>query len=159
MSTEIQAAPQFPNPITGEVLSLASPDDDLARWLSDMREYRSQLTEIERAVKQEFLARMDRQAAWTIHAGGVKVSGTSPASVEDWDGAELRTALLALVDEGVVDISAVDAAVETVVEYCPRKRGIAQLRKLGGRVAAAVDGLARVSEPERRISVGGSTRR
>lgn len=152
--TELELPRQFLNPLTGEALTLASPDEDLARWLADIREVESVIRENKKIVQREILSRMDRSASWTVRVPGFKLTGQSPAPVEEWDGVELRTALLGLVDEGLLTIEAVDGAVETVVAYKPRKAGIVKLRKLGGRVAETVDLLARASEPERRVSVG-----
>jgi hypothetical protein len=154
MSTELEQVPEFANPVTGEVLTLAAPTEDLARFLADLRDLESRFREAKGIVTREITARLDRQAKWTLHLpGGLKIRGQSPAPVEEWDGLELRSALLELVDEGVVDIEAVDAAVETVVTYKPLKRGINSLRKLGGRVGAVVEAHRRESEPERRVSV------
>ena len=153
MSTEVAPVPEFANPITGEVLTLASPNADLGRYLADLREFEGRVREYKRAVTDELLARMDRSASWTVHAEGVKLSGASPQPSEEWDGPALREALLDLVDEGVLSIEAVDAAVETVVSYKPRKAGINALRKLGGRAAELVAEHRREVEKQRYITV------
>jgi hypothetical protein len=153
MSTEITRPIEVWNPTTGELLDLTAPTDDLGRFLADVRELEELMRESKRFVSQELLARMDKQAKWTFHSSGLKLSGDSPAPVEEWNGAELRTALLELVDAGVIAIEAVDAAVETVVSYHPKKAGINQLRKLGGAVAETIDGLARQTERTRRVTV------
>jgi hypothetical protein len=141
------------SPATGEFISLDSPTEKLGECLADIRDYESLLREAKRALTTELLARFDRNAQWTVHAGGFKLSGQSPAPVEEWDGAELRTALLGLVDADLLSIEAVDAAVETVVTYKPRKAGINALKKLGGRVGEVVESLRQESERERRITV------
>lgn len=153
---QLDRAVQFANPVTGEVLTLAAETGDLGRYLADLREFESVLREHKRIVSRELLARMDRAASWTFHAGALKLTGQSPAPVREWDGAELRDALLGLVDEGLITVEAVDAAVETVVSFRPRAAGISALRKLGGRVVEVVDSLCRESERERRISVSRS---
>lgn len=152
-STDLTRPIEVMNPTTGEVLTLAAPTDDLGGFLADVREFKELLRESERVVSQELLFRMDKGAAWTLHGRGLKISGDSPAPVEAWDGAELRTALLELVDDGVLAVEAVDAAVETVVTYKPRKAGINALRKLGGRVGEVVDGLAVKAEKTRSVRV------
>ena len=153
MSTDVDRAVQFANPITGEVLTLASPDRDLGSYLADLRDFESVLREHKRIVTRELLERFDKQASWTHRFEGLKLTSSSPAPVEEWDGAELREALLALVDEGVLAIEAVDAAVETIVSYKPRKTGINALRKLGGRVNEIVESLKSEVEKDRYVSV------
>lgn len=145
---------QFANPVTGEVLSLASSENELGRYLSDLREFESVIREHKKMVTRELVARMDRQASWTIHAGeGIKLTSQSPKPEEQFDGAGLRSALLGLVDEGVLSIEAVDAAVELVLSYKAHKKGINALRALGGRAKALVDEHATEVQKERYVSV------
>lgn len=151
--TAIDRAVQFANPLTGEVLCLTSPSLELGRYLADIREFESVIREHKRMVSRELLARMDKSASWTMRLEGVTITGQSPAPAEEWDGAELREALLALVDDGLLTIEAVDAAVETVVTFKARKAGISALRKLGGEVAGVVNRLCRSEERERRVTV------
>jgi hypothetical protein len=125
----------------------------LAAYLADLRDFESQLREHKRAVTRELLARFDRTAKWTHHFEGLKIAGQSPAPTEEWDGLELREALLSLVDSGQLTVEAVDAAVEQVISLKVRKQGVAQLRKVGGEVAETINRLCRTSEPERRVSV------
>jgi hypothetical protein len=84
---------------------------------------------------------------------GLKITGQSPAPVEEWDGLELRTALLDLHARDHIELAAVYAAVEAVTTWKVRKAGITALRKLGGEVAETVDRLCQRSERERRVSV------
>lgn len=152
---ELDAPFTIVSPATGEVLALDAPTEDLAGWLVDVRDWEAQARDAKRVVTAEILSRLDRGASWTAHFpdAGIKISGDSPAPVEEWDGAELRTFLLDLVDEGVITVEAVDAAVQTVVTYKPRKAGINALRKLGGRAQEVVDALCRTVERDRRITV------
>jgi hypothetical protein len=152
---EITTLVEVLNPTTGEILSLDRPTGELGRYLLEVREFEQVLREHKNLVTRELLARLDKDASWTLYEDGLKIVGQSPAPVKEWDGAELRSALLGLVDEGVLSIEAVDAAVETIVTYKPRKAGIGKLRKLGGRVKATVDELARESEPRRSVTVSG----
>jgi hypothetical protein len=145
--------PVLVNPQTGEALDLTAPTEDLASWFAAVRELELQIRERKQRVTSELLRRMDRGAAWTVRVGQFKLTAPSPAPVEEWDGVELRAALLELVDDGTLDIAAVDAAVETVITYKPRKAGITALRKLGGRVAETVNGLAREAEKARYVKV------
>lgn len=157
MTTDVQPAAQFVNPISGEVLTLAAHDEDLGRYLSDVREYESMIREAKRTVNRELLSRLDRRAKWTVHLpGGLKLSAPSPKPEESWDGAELRAELLSFVDAGTLSIEAVDSAVEQVVSFKPRKTGINALRALGGDIAAVIDRLVTKAEKDRYVSVGRS---
>jgi hypothetical protein len=151
--SDIQPSTQLVNPATGEPLSLDSPSPELGRYLADLREFESVLREFKRLVSRELLSRMDREASWTLRADELKIVGQSPAPSEEWDGAELRQALLEHVDAGRLSVEAVDAAVETIISYKTRKAGITALRKLGGPIAETVNGLARTAERERRVTV------
>ena len=153
MSTEVDRPLRLVSPATGEVLDLDAPTGDLGRLLSDIRDAEFQLREMKRAASREILARMDKQAAWTLRTEGVTLTGQSPKPAEEWDGPELREALLAFVDRGLLSIEAVDNAVNTVVTYKPRKAGIQALRKLGGEVEEAIDSLAHYDERDRYVKV------
>lgn len=143
------------NPATGEVLNLDAPTTDLARYLADMRDIEARWRDIKSVVTGELLRRMDATASWTLHLDGLTVKGASPQPVEEYDAAALRDALLELVDDGTLDIAAVDRALALVVSVKPHAAGIKALRKLGGKVAETVDAHARTVERRRYISVTG----
>lgn len=153
MSTELEPTAQVLSPKTGEVLSPDSPPATLGQFLADVREHESEVKEAKRTVTRWLVAHMDKSASWTIRTDGLKLSAPSPKPTEQFDGAALHEALSALVDEGLLTVEAVDAAVETVVSYEPRKRGINALRALGGRVAEVVDAHATTVEKDRYVSV------
>lgn len=152
MSTEVQRAVQFANPLTGEVLTLGSPDADLAGYLADLREYESVLKEHKSMVNRELLARMDRSAKWTIHAGSLKLTAPSPDPGEEWDGAGLYTALCDLADQDLISTEAVNAAVEIQHVYKVKKAGVNALRKLPG-VGQLVDRFCEPAEKARYVRV------
>lgn len=154
--TDIERAVQFANPLSGEVLTLGSPSEALGDYLADLRELESVLREHKRVVQRELLSRMDHSVSWTIRAEGLKITGTSPAPVEEWDGFELRSELLKLVGDGLLAIEAVDAAVEIVRTYKTHKTGINALKKLGGPVSDTIESLKREVEKERYVSVSRS---
>lgn len=142
------------HPGTGEVITLDAPDETLANVLDALTDYEFQLAEVRSTIGREMVYRMDRAAKWTLHAGPYKLTSSSPSPTEDWDGAALHSALSVLVDDGKLSIEALDAAVETVISYKPRKAGINALRKLGGEVRIAVDALKRETpKGERRVRV------
>lgn len=141
------------NPQTGEEITPNSPPEDIGQLLVALKEHGEALNAVKRDVSRWFIDHLDRQACWSLSVPGFKLSAPSPQPVEEFDGPALREALLDLVDEGVLSIEAVDKAVETVVTYEPRRRGIGALRKRGGRVAAVVDAHAREVEKNRYVSV------
>ena len=153
MSTEL--APRFViHPATGEKLELDAPDDQLALALDSIRTLEGQLRDVKSALGAELLQRMDQQAAWTMHVPGVgKVTAPSPKPTIEYDGPALREALLELADQGLITQGAVDAAVETVVTYEPRARGITALLRLGGSVEAVVASFGTETQRTRYVSV------
>lgn len=130
--------PAVVHPITGEVLDLDSPTDILAAALSRAKEQGAGLQAFTRAIKDELLHRMDYEHCYTVHAIGVgKVAGDGKRP-PDHDGTRLLAALLPLVPD-VLSMRAVEAAVERVTTYKPRKAGInALLKSTDERVIEAV---------------------
>lgn len=156
MSTEL--VPTTPavvfNPSTGEIIDLNSEDQTLVQFLDDLAQFEKELDSTRRTVNRELVARLDRSAKWTRHVGPYTLSAASPSPTEDWDGAALHEALAPFVDRGELSVEALDAAVETVVSYKPKKAGINALRKLGGDVKTTVDGLKREKEKgDRRVRI------
>jgi hypothetical protein len=153
--TDIVPTTALVNARTGEALTLDSPTGDLARLLDDIKTYEGELRDVKAAVSREILKRMDQQVSWTINlpGEGLKLTGLSPDPVKSYDGPALRDALYELVDEGLLTIDAVNAAVETVVISKPRMHAIANLRKLGGRVKETVDSYETETPRDRRVSV------
>jgi len=147
-----QGASVVVHPLTGELVSLDSPNPDLAAWLDGVRDLESRFREAKRQVHDELLARMDGAASWTIDTGDYKLVGESPALTE-YDGDRLRHVLEQLVADGSIGEEAAKAALETVVTYKPRVRGIRALEKLGGVVREAIAACSRPVERPRRVSV------
>jgi hypothetical protein len=156
MSAELQQVERFPNPITGEMLSLSSPDADLARFIADIRDYETQVRGLKSLVNAELLRRLDeRLDGWTAHLeDGITISAPSPEPSDEWDAAGLRGALEELADKGTLPISAVDAAIEVVVSYKPKTAGLKVLRKAG--YGELLDRFVRKVEKARYIKVSRS---
>lgn len=156
MSTDVEPVVQFASPVTGEVLTLASPDADLAQYMADIRELESQIREHKALINRELLARLDKRRNWTLHLeGGLKLSAPSDEPGEEWDGAGLHEALCRLTDEELITEEAVDAAVEIVTEYKVKKAGVNALRK-NARLAEVVNRFCEPAEKRRYVSVGRS---
>lgn len=149
MSDELAPIVQVASPVTGELLTLDAPTEDLASLLADIRDFESVLKEQKALVNRELLARLDKNASWTQQAGDYKLSAPSPATGEEWDGAGLYAALCDLKDSGVISMDAVNLAVEIQHVYKVRKVGVNSLRKLPG-VGQVVDRYCTPAEPKAR---------
>lgn len=150
--TDIVPGAQFAHPLTGELLTLDSPTEDLASYMIDLRDFELTLREHKQMVNRELLSRMDRQARWTLPAGDYKLSAPSPEPSQEFDGAELYDVLCALVEEGEITMDAVNAAVEIQHTYKVRAAGVKALRKLDG-VREVIDRHATPVEKARYVKV------
>lgn len=130
--------PPIVNPETGELLNLRDAgDDDLATYIADCREFEGKLRLAKRAVGDELLGRMDRNASWTLRAGPYKVSGRSPQPETEWDTAALDEVLDILERDDLISAAARVAAVEPVKTLTTHRSGINAIRKsLAGNQAA-----------------------
>lgn len=139
-------------PLTGEVVLLDSTSDVLAAWLHHVREAEAALRDAKRIVGGELLDRMDREAKWTARLGRFEIKGDGPGAVE-YDAEALRHELEQFVMDGSISGAAMDEAVELVTSYKAKARGINALKKLGGRVAEAIERCTNPSTKDRRVSV------
>lgn len=152
--TDLAHQAMVPNVTTGEVLIVAeSSTEQLGEARNAILDLEGRLRDHKATLDVEIVARMDADACWTLRAGEWKLSAPSPAAKTEWDAVALREALLALVDDGTITAGAVDAAVEPVVSYRARAKGIGALRKLGGRVAGIVAAHETLVDPVRRVTV------
>jgi hypothetical protein len=129
------------HPDTGKTLILAEATEaQLADWKKAIAEWHRMAKTAEAHVDAELIRRMDARASWTIRGDGFKLTGSSPKpSVSYKDPVKLRKRLLKLAEEGLLERAAVDAALPVVPEQVEVRVGpLAQLEKLGGRVARAV---------------------
>lgn len=122
--TAVEAtAPAVVDRKTGEVLVLEdAPDEQLAAFCTNLQDLRAELGEAEALVHQELVARLDRNASWTLRVGDPESSAqweiTAPsptAGTESYPEVELEVELAGLVDEGTISPDAADAALERVV--------------------------------------------
>lgn len=128
------------HPLTGELVDIANaPDDELAQFLEGIDEAKARVQDAKSVVSQEVMRRMDRMNVRNMRAGvyGVTVN-RPPEAATGYDGAGLLDDLLRLVDEDVLAIEAVNAAVQTEVSYKVDRHAVNRLKKLGGVVAEAV---------------------
>lgn len=142
------------HPATGEILELDASTEMLARWLTEARELDERMREEKRRVVQELLARMDRDAQYTVRAGDMEIKGDGPAPPTEYDAEPLRRELEEFVDAEVISQDALDRAVEIVHVYKPRANGLKALVRQGGQLAEIVERHGRPKENhERRVSV------
>lgn len=129
------------HPDTGKALVLADATEaELADWKKAVADWHRMAKAAEAHVDAELIRRMDARARWTIKGDGWKLTGSSPKPTVSYrDPAKLRARLLRLADDGLLERDAVDAALPVVPESVSVNVGpLAQLEKLGGRVARAV---------------------
>lgn len=88
------------NPRTGVVISDASSDDDLADFLSFLREGRKLIDGIDGDVSEWLRARADARGKWTIAGGRVSMPSNRPGT--SWDTDALITLLDELLAEGEI---------------------------------------------------------
>lgn len=142
MSTSSEIAPveYALVPWTGELVALANAtDEQLAELLEQAREIEQDaLRQLKRAVQEEILSRMDREACWTVHAGRVTLTGDSP-NRSDWDVERLRKTLRSLTRSGAISSAAATKAVRRKVVYEASVSGVNALLKLGGTVAERLE--------------------
>ncbi len=145
---------QVVHPGTGEVLSVRdAQDDQLARFMDEIRDYESRLREAKAIVNREMLRRLDLDGKWTRPAGQYTVSAPSPAPGEEFDGEALLTDLWGLVDAEEITSDAAERAVRREIVYKPQMAGIRALRKLGGNVLETVNRHATPVEKRRYVKV------
>lgn len=140
------------NPVTGEIVPMDAPTDQLAEFLSDVREFERAMRDQKQHVSQELHRRMDADAIWTVHLGDWTVSGESPARVE-YDAELLHRKLTEFVEAHVIPQRALEDAVITETKYRARVSGINRLAKLGGDLAKAIESCQIPLTRERRITV------
>lgn len=124
---------------TGEVFPTVqgAPTRTLVRTLGKIQHEIDQrlamLYEAKRALGNELIERMDRQASWTMREPGVEVKAPSPAAgTVTWAGEKLEEILGVLVEEGVIDREAKVRAVWPEVVYKTDARAITALGKVPG---------------------------
>jgi hypothetical protein len=150
------AAVVLVNPRTGEVLGLLEADDgELGEYIEAVRDWEHMAKVAKRVVSAELHRRMDSEARWTMHAGPLTIQGESPDRVE-WDAAELRPLLRALVAEELISADAAQAALKREVVFTVSKRGVNALRKIGGAVKARIDAIGHEPGKPRAIKLSRS---
>lgn len=137
------------NPATGELVLLDAPDEHLAEVLDSIRELKSQLNELVGEVSAEVLRRQDKARNWTTRAGDYEIRGESDAPKMEWDERALLAALSDLVERGIIEPAAADAALEEVTTLKVKQKGINALRKSPG-LREIIDSCGEEKPPERR---------
>jgi hypothetical protein len=140
------------DPREAETLELAEFTDNAAHLAAITREAKT-------VVSDELVRRLDRGGKWTRHEEGFKITSPSPAAGSvSFDTEKLRAALADLLDADLIDEEAATAALEHVhppppAPYWKQKAaGIGALLKLGGDVAAAIEGCKVDVEPPKRTA-------
>lgn len=132
------------NPFTGEVVDLAADTATLAGILRQAKRFDEEKKDFVKAVQREVIARMDKDASWTMHFPGLDLVSQSPRRVE-YNGEALKKVLEELVAEGLISLDAAKAAIKREVKYSAKKRGVDALKKVSDDVKA------RLRSAERRL--------
>lgn len=123
----LELARPLRHPATGELFDLATIEtDQLARARAELIDLRHRLDEFSALLDAELVPRMDRENTHTLRAGGYKLV-SPPATVVDWNEAQLSMELQVLVDTGRLSQGAANKALKRVVEYKPQP---GELKKL-----------------------------
>lgn len=108
---------------TGELIDLDdAPSERLAEAVDALAELRAELAEGEEALSDELVARLDRQASWTLRVGDPtgerqwEITAPSPvAGTRTYDALDLYAALELLIEDGTIDTEAAAAALRRTV--------------------------------------------
>jgi hypothetical protein len=128
------------HPDTGHALALSEASTpELADWKRGVREWIDRARNAVSLVDSEIVARMDRDASWTVKTPVGTLKSVSPApEVSYKEPVRLRIQLLGMADLGLVTVDAVDEALPESVLVKPNARKLAALAKLPGEVGDAV---------------------
>jgi hypothetical protein len=154
-ATEVEeTAPRLlPNTFTGEAIDLDGPTESLAKDLLYLRELDTERKSLVRAVSDELLARMDKDAKWTLHFPGLDLTGDTPKRRE-YNSERVLKVLEELVTAGTINKEAAQKAIERKVSYTVKKSGVNAIKKLGGEVAKKLAGCeVPLPDASRRVAV------
>lgn len=108
--------------VSGELIDpKTATSEALAQYVTNVQAIREDLAAAEKVVSDELVARMDRDAKWTLHVGDPKVqvweiTAPSPtAGTEVYPPDMLETELRQLVERGTITVDAADAALKRIV--------------------------------------------
>jgi hypothetical protein len=146
VSTELDfSTPEVIHPLTGEALTLATAEDQqLVRFLEEVRQYESLLREAKSLVNRETLRRMDAavlsgaEQGHTQRVGDWVLKAPAPDTVSEIDGEGLYHHLTILAREGTIGFEAVERCVKTETTYKPQRAQLNALGKVSPYVAQAV---------------------
>jgi len=119
--------------ISGTILSLDAPDDDLIALRLRVTELRAALADVNAAIDDEVRRRMDKDSRWTREAFTMGVKASAPSPDEQLvvpDPAELNTLLQRMLDADEITAAAKFAAIAPrPVEYDVKLAGLKALLK------------------------------
>lgn len=130
------------SPLTGQIVALGDPTDQLASVVEQLQELERLAQEARAEASIELTRRLDAAATWTTRVAGFEIRAQSPeAGTVTYDEDKLRDELAGLVAAGKIDQAAADQALEYVEPepfWRVKPGGVKKLEKLGGAVAAAM---------------------
>jgi hypothetical protein len=120
------------DPRNGEVVKVSEASDEwLAGFLGWVKALERQARDAKAIIRDEVIARMDRNARWTLPTPAGKLTAPSP-TVVDYDPATLRANLQELVAQGTISAEAAAQAVDyDQPKLKVSKAGVNALKRLG----------------------------
>lgn len=126
------------HPFTGELIDLDAPDEALADVIKDVQAFESELNVFKIEIGRELLRRMDRNACMTLHTEKWTIEGESKNRVK-FVPEEIEAALRPFIGaEDGITVEAFRRAVKSKSVLYLDRNGLERMRKLGGRLAAAI---------------------
>lgn len=138
-------------PLTGELIKLDSPTDEIARITQQIREMEQELYRARNQLNEELVRRLDHENLRKAEVGAFIISVDAPNAV-DWDVRQLEMVLHGFVDHDELSADAVD-------RILPSKRSVSirELKKLIGtlddELGAKVEACATPSHKLRRVRI------
>lgn len=174
MSTELatptEQAPALMHPVTGELVPLDSPTEQLAEILDGTAEAHRLLGEFERILNGELLRRLDADATWTQRVGSgaagyqFELKASSPdAGTSYYIEDELQQELDGLVKAGIISEAGAEKAMRRRLKMTLDVPWTAdldamaeQLKRAGVRLnVCGVECIPSAIEPERKVIAAG----
>lgn len=142
-------------PLTGQALSLDASTDVLAEGYREMQRWETEMRMVRAQVRDELLARMDKELARKHEVGDLFLECDAPNQIE-YDADALSRVIVRLVTEDKISLAAAEQAVKTVEELKVAKRGVDKLiaaPALSDEDRAEIMACARPSSKPRRLTV------
>jgi hypothetical protein len=142
------------DPRTGELLDPESCDvEQLGACREAIRIWEQLARQAKQQIDAAVIDRMRRRGEWTLRDGQYTLQASKAGGGVEYDGPALHAALSELVDDGVLDIDAVNNAVVTEVVYKPQAGALKKLAQMNPEAADVIAEHSQETPETRRVSV------